>query len=79
VLKKTKDLLTGLKIHCIFAVLVLFVFHNWAHPKDRPVEGGFFFRHVFRNRMIDIASIRLWPFDKSHAHVNTSWQEACSI
>jgi hypothetical protein len=72
-------LLTGLKIHCIFAVLVLFVFHNWAHPKDRPVEGGFFFRQVFQNRMIDVASIRLRPFDKSHTHNNTNWNDAGTI
>jgi|GEM_PF-7013448 len=36
------QLLTRVKNHCIFAVLVLFVFHNWAHPSDRPVLGGFF-------------------------------------
>jgi len=32
---KTKNLF-------IFAALVLFVFHNWAHLNDRLVIGGFF-------------------------------------
>jgi len=31
----------------MFASLVLFVFHNWAHPNDRPVLGGFFFEINF--------------------------------
>lgn len=35
-------MLTALGFDCIFASLVLFVFHNWAHPNDRPVLGGFF-------------------------------------
>ena len=35
-------MLTALGFDCIFASLVLFVFHNWAHPIDRPVLGGFF-------------------------------------
>ncbi len=35
-------MLTAYGFDCIFASLVLFVFHNWAHPIDRPVLGGFF-------------------------------------
>jgi hypothetical protein len=28
----------------IFVVLVLFVFHNWAHPDGISLEGGFFLK-----------------------------------
>ena len=38
--------LDKLKNLFIFAVLVLFVFHNWAHLNDRLVIGGFFLLHL---------------------------------
>jgi len=46
-----KKMFDKLKNLFIFAVLVLFVFHNWAHLNDRLVIGGFFYLHLSGNTL----------------------------